>query len=178
MKDSMALFEFTSMSEGLKFTNDCLKNADLTLEQNRIMCPGKYVALLVGQTQQVETAIRMAKDGYKTLVGCEKILKLHPKTMEVFNKEVAFTPNQNYGIIETKQFVISIKMADAIAKGSNVTLEKVYYRLGLVGKGMVIFSGSSADLNMAKKLIESEFNPKDLVAVELLHTVKENIFNV
>ncbi len=175
--DSMILVEFISIADGMSFTHTVLKNVGVTLAKQEVICPGKYVVLLKGHAQAVKTVEAYALP-YQSIIAKTVLLKLHGAVMTSINRKIEFSKGNNYAVVETKKYIHSLEAADIVAKNTNVFLEKVVDRLGLVGKGVLIISGTSADLRLADKLIRQKIGSDEILSTAILDAVKEDIFNI
>lgn len=173
--NSFALIEFSSIAEGLAYTHQITKNVDIDIHKQEIMCPGKYVLLLRGREHNVKMAIDYLAH-FTTVLSKALVLNVQNSVMDGINRTITYKRGWNYGVVETKRYIQSIKLADLIAKNSPVQIERIVDRLGLIGKGLLIFSGTSADLNTAKNIIENSIKADEIVSISLLEAVKENIF--
>lgn len=174
--NSIALIEFSSMAQGIGYTHRAIKNTNVLLHKQELMCPGKYVVMLKGRPQALDFAKGLLNE-VDTVIHSTFLYKLHPTVMASINRSVDYKKGGNYIVIETKYFVDSIALGDVLVKQTNLCVERVVDRLGLFGKGLLICSGSSSQLQLAKQVVTSADYEQTVVSVAVLEAVQEDVFN-
>ncbi|PKM94725.1 MAG: hypothetical protein CVU84_09430 [Firmicutes bacterium HGW-Firmicutes-1] len=179
MDSSIGLFEFYSISDGLKMTDIILKSSNVQIHKNEIICPGKYALLVKGEFKAVSNAVNRAKsENMVTMLKAELIADISNKVFEAINRNVVLEKVDSVGVLETKNYVMSLVLADLMIKSANITIQKIPDRLGVVGKGLVIYSGSTSEVSSAhNSAIASKF-ADNIISSNIIHKPSFNYFNV
>lgn len=174
--NSFAFIEFSSIADGLDYTHLISKQVDLDIHHQEIMCPGKYVLQLCGKEGNIKQAMAYL-DTFKSMLSAVAVLNIHMSVLSAINQKITVEKGCSYGLIETRHYVKSLEIADKIAKNSTVKIERIVDRLGLIGKGLIIFSGSSSELKSASNIATQYLKEEEIVSISILESVKENIFS-
>lgn len=174
--NSFAFIEFSSIADGLAYTHLISKQLDVEIHHQEIMCPGKYVLRLCGKEQNINYSMSYLRE-FESVLSSVAVMNIHVSVLSAINRTVEFKQGWNYGVVETKRYVESLRIADKIAKNSTVKVERIVDRLGLIGKGLVIFSGSSSELKTARNIVKEQLKEEAILSISLLEAVKENIFS-
>lgn len=179
MEHSIGLFEFSSISDGLKITDVVLKASDVEIHKNELICPGRYVLIIKGNLKSVSTAINAAKaENLKSLLKAEIIPNISDKVFRAINKKIPDEGIDAIGVIETKNYVISLVLADLIIKNANVKVLKIMDRFGISGKGVVIYSGTTSEVNCAHNNAISSNYADDIIRSNKINKPNANFFNI
>lgn len=179
MEHSIGLFEFSSISDGFKMTDLILKSSDVQIHKNELICPGRYVLLIKGNLKSVNNALNTAKaENMKSLLKAEIIPNISDKVFRAINKKVAFENIDAVGVIETKNYVISLVLADLIIKSASVDVLKIMDRFGISGKGIIIYSGTTSEVNCAHNNVIASKYMEDIIRSNKINKPNANYFNI
>lgn len=176
---SIGLFEFTSISDGFLMTDYILKGSNVRLLKNEIMCPGKYVLLIEGDLRAVTNSINIAKE--KKMYSMKKseiIAKISSKVIEGINKKIEGNKFDAVGVLETKNYVTALVLADLMFKNSKIEINRILDRYGIFGKGIVIYSGSTSEVNNANNFALTSKYKDNIVRTNTIHKPISNYFNI
>ncbi len=179
MESSIGLFEFYSISDGLKMTDILLKSSNVHIHKNEIICPGKYALLIKGDLKAVSNAVSRAKSEKMTsMIKAELIPDISDKVFEGLNKNIDELNADAVGVLETKNYVISLVLADLMVKSARITILKILDRLGIVGKGIIIYSGSTSQVDSAHNCAIGSKYAENIVASNTINKPDSNFFNI
>ena len=157
---NLIVFEYASISEGLKICDDVLTQYQLELIKHDIRCPGRYSCLLSGSDANVKQAERylQSKDSIH-LKSYKAIYNLREDLLKDVSNTLRPNPHEDMLIIETKHLVDGYFVLDQILKRSSISGFSLLNRLGLFGKGVVMVTGKTQSIQLANRVI----NEPDLV---------------
>ncbi len=179
MDSSIGLFEFYSISDGLKMTDIVLKSSNVQIHRNEIICPGKYALLVKGELKAVSNAVTRARDeNMVTMLKAELISDISNKVFEAINRNVVLEKADSVGVVETKNYVMSLVLADLMVKNANITIQKIPDRLGVVGKGLIIYSGSTSEVTSAHNSAISSKFADNIMSSNIIYKPSFNYFNI
>lgn len=176
---SIGLFEFSSISDGLKMTDHILKSSNVQIFKNEIICPGKYVLLIKGELKAVNNALDRAKEEKMySMKKAELIANISNQVFKSINNKIDVLELDAVGILETKNYIISLVLADLMIKSSKVMINKIIDRLGIFGKGVIIYSGSTSEVNNAHNYVLASKYKDNIVRSNTIHKPASNFFNI
>ena len=150
MKQALGMIEFKTVASGITATDVMLKTADVEVVQANPVCPGKYLATIVGEISAVKAAIEAA-ERYNPAMLIDKFLLDNPHetvqpaicgALEVKNRGAI-------GIVETFTSASAVVAADTAAKTALIDLVEIRLAKGMCGKSYVILTGSVASVTAA-----------------------------
>ncbi len=134
--------ELNSIGMGMQAADAMVKAAEVELVMARPTCPGRYLAMVTGDTgavaSSVETGRRMAGP---MLVDSFIIPSVHADVIPALGGGAAALRIDALGIIETCSTASCILAADAAAKAGQVSLLEIRFAAGLAGKAFVLMTG-------------------------------------
>ncbi|MDK2866713.1 MAG: hypothetical protein PWP51_1236 [Clostridiales bacterium] len=144
---NLLVFEYASISEGMKTCDYALKNFMLNLVKHDIRCPGRYSCLLEGSEANIKRLGEhlMANTTQKCL-SVKSVYHLSDGLLEARNTSVEPGAQEDLLIVETKHLVDSYYVLDQLIKRTALTQYAILDRLGLFGKGVVIVAGKSQSI--------------------------------
>src|SRR3989339_839925 len=76
---AIGLIELQSVATGILSADEMVKSADIELVLARAMCPGRFMAMVAGDTGSVQTAVSVGRDkAGEFLVDWFVIPNVHP----------------------------------------------------------------------------------------------------
>ena len=144
------MVEFKTVASGITATDLMLKTAEIEIVQAGPVCPGKYLATIVGEISAVRAAIDAAEAYYPAMLIDKFLLgnpheTVHPAicgALEVHNKGAI-------GILETFTAASAVVAADTAAKTALIELIEIRLAKGMCGKSYVILTGSVSSVTAA-----------------------------
>ncbi len=142
--------ELNSIAMGLLAADAMIKTAAVELVMARPTCPGRYLAVVTGETSAVESAVQAAlAHGNDALVDWFVIPAVHGDVIPALCGATPLADVDALGVIETCSTASCILAADAAAKAADVALLEIRFAAGLAGKGFVLLTGDVASVRAA-----------------------------
>ena len=165
---ALALLEFSSIAAGIQAADAMVKRAEVDVIQAGTVQPGNLLVLLGGPVAEVEEALKAglaltadALTDHIFLPGvAPEVVTALAGRRDVRELEDAYAA---LGIVETHTVPAAIKAADAGVKGAEVTLMEVRLADGLGGKGLVFFTGDTANIEAALEITGAALTPEQTI---------------
>jgi microcompartment protein CcmL/EutN len=150
---ALSLIEFSSIAAGIQAADAMVKRAPIDVIQAGTVQPGKYLVLVGGMTADVEESLAAGREvGGEAILDIVYLPQVHPSVVEALRGQRSSVPTDALGVLETTSVAAAIRAADAGIKGAEVELLEVRLADGLGGKGIVLYSGLVADVEIAVAL--------------------------
>ncbi len=150
---AVALIELRSIARGVRTADAMVKKAPVRLMEARTVCPGKYIILIVGETESVENSITTGREIAGEMIVDDLFLPHAEKQLiPAMEACVEVSEIDSLGVVETFTVASSILSADAAAKAGGVTLIELRLANGLGGKSFYTMTG---DLNEVEAAMEA-----------------------
>ena len=134
--------ELNSVATGIQTADEMVKAAAVDLVMARPTCPGRYLAVVTGDTGAVTSAVERGREvGGDMMIDWFIIPNVHGDVIPALNGTGIGVPINALGVIETCTTTSCILAADAAAKAGDVTLLEIRFAAGLAGKAYVIMTG-------------------------------------
>ncbi|MBI4700244.1 MAG: BMC domain-containing protein [Deltaproteobacteria bacterium] len=139
---AIGLVELNSVAVGIATADAMVKRTPIELLECRPICPGKFMVLVGGLTEEVNQAMaagvaRAADAVVDTLL----LPHVHPSIFPALCGAVEAGPVEALGIVETISVASAIVAADASAKAADVLLTELRLANGLGGKSFYLMAG-------------------------------------
>jgi microcompartment protein CcmL/EutN len=180
---ALSLVEFSSIAAGIQAADAMVKRAPIAVLEVGTVQPGKYLVLIGGMTADVEESLDAGREaGGQAIADIVYLPQVHPEVVAALRGGRSPEPNDALGVIETSAVAPAIQAADAGIKGAEVRLVEVRLADGLGGKGIVLYSGLVANVEIAVAIgVQSLDRPDQLirqVVIPQLHPeVWDNLSN-
>ncbi len=150
---ALSLIEFGSIAAGIQAADAMVKRAPIDVIQAGTVQPGKYLVLVGGLTADVEESLAAGREvGGDAILDIVFLPQVHPNVVAALRGGRSPEPTDALGVLETTSVAAAIRAADAGVKGAQVELVEVRLADGLGGKGIVLYSGLVADVEIAVAL--------------------------
>jgi microcompartment protein CcmL/EutN len=147
---ALSLIEFSSIAVGIQAADAMVKRAPIDVIQAGTVQPGKYLVLVGGLTADVEEALAAGREvGRDAILDIVFLPQVHPGVVAALQGGRSPEASEALGVLETTSVAAAIRAADAGIKGAQVELVEVRLADGLGGKGIVLYSGLVADVEIA-----------------------------
>jgi microcompartment protein CcmL/EutN len=147
---ALSLIEFSSIAVGIQAADAMVKRAPIDVIQAGTVQPGKYLVLVGGLTADVEEALAAGREvGGDAILDIVFLPQVHPGVVAALQGGRSPEASEALGVLETTSVAAAIRAADAGIKGAQVELVEVRLADGLGGKGIVLYSGLVADVEIA-----------------------------
>lgn len=134
--------ELNSIAVGIHVADEMVKTAEVMLVLARTTCPGRYIAVVAGDTAAVTSSVQRGLDIGKDMVVDHFILaSVHEDVIPALGGVVPVCELGALGVIETCTSASCIVAADAAAKAAMVQLVEIRFAAGLAGKAFVLMTG-------------------------------------
>ena len=150
MINAIGMVEFTSIAQGIESADAMVKTADVQLLVAKTVCPGKYIALVSGDTSAVQQSIGAGIDwGSDTVVDHFVIPNVHQSILPAISGSNVVENVKAIGVIETFSVASSIEAADAAVKAGDVMPIRLHLAFGIGGKSYCVLTGEVASIKSA-----------------------------
>lgn len=150
MLSAIGLIELTSIAKGYEVADALLKTANVQIVFNRTICPGKFMVMVAGDVDAVNSSMEAGKAmAGPTLVDELIIPNVHPAVFPAISGTNLVENPDALGIIETFSVASIIEAADAAVKAAQVQLIQVHLAMAIGGKGYVTLTGDVAAVTAA-----------------------------
>lgn len=175
---ALSLIEFGSIAAGIQAADAMVKRAPIDVIQAGTVQPGKYLVLVGGLTADVEESLAAGREvGRDAILDIVFLPQVHPAVVAALRGGRSPEASDALGVLETTSVAAAIRAADAGVKGAQVELVEVRLADGLGGKGIVLYSGLVADVEIAVALgVESLESPDQLVRQVVIPQLHEEMW--
>jgi microcompartment protein CcmL/EutN len=150
---ALALIEFSSIAAGIRAADAMVKRAPIDVIRSGTVQPGKYLVMIGGMTADVEESLNAGRAAEAGELDDYVLLpQVHPDVVQAIGGGREPDTKDSLGIIETSTVAAAIHAADAGVKGAEVNLVEIRLADGLGGKGIVLYSGQVADVEIAVEI--------------------------
>ncbi|MCI0853648.1 MAG: BMC domain-containing protein [Chloroflexi bacterium] len=176
---ALTLIEFSSIAAGIQAADAMVKRAPIDVIQAGTVHPGKYLVLVGGLTADVEESLAAGREvGRDAILDFVYLPQVHPSVVTALRGGRSPEPAEALGVLETSSVAAAIRAADAGVKGAQVELVEVRLADGLGGKGIVLYSGVVADVEIAVALgVESLQGPDALIRQVVIPQLHEEMWD-
>ena len=175
---ALSLVEFGSIAAGIQAADAMVKRAPINVIQAGTVQPGKYLVLVGGLTADVEESLAAGREvGRDAILDIVFLPQVHPAVVAALRGGRSLEASEALGVLETTSVAAAIRAADAGVKGAQVELVEVRLADGLGGKGIVLYSGLVADVEIAVALgVESLESPDQLLRQVVIPQLHEEMW--
>lgn len=118
---NIAVLEFKSVSRGIQVTDSVVKASNVNLVLSTSLCPGKYLTIIEGEIDALETATEVARnEGGRHLFSDMVIGGIDMKVIRAIGGKLADKPLGAMAIIESLQMAHLINSADIVIDSADV----------------------------------------------------------
>ncbi len=150
MLSAIGLIELTSIAKGYEVADTMLKTANVDIVFNRSICPGKFMVMVGGDVDAVNSSVQAGLEtGGDTVVDDLIIPNIHPDVFPAISGTNIIESPDALGIIETFSVASIIEAADAAVKAADVQLIEIHLAMAIGGKGYVSLTGDVAAVGAA-----------------------------
>jgi microcompartment protein CcmL/EutN len=146
---SIGALELSSVGIGYLIEDTMLKAASVDLLIARTICSGKYLIVIGGLVSDVQAAMDAGLTAADEAIIDHLVLpNVHEAVFPALGQSVVLSPGEAgaLGVIETFSGTSALAAADAAAKAARITLFRIHVAMALGGKGIVMMTGTVADV--------------------------------
>ena len=131
---------------------------------NRTICPGKYMLILGGNVDAVQTSVDVGvRVGAHTVVDYTVISQVHPSVFPAISGVSHLPELKALGVIESFTVASAIEAADAAVKSAPIQLIAIHLAMAIGGKAFVTFTGEVAAVEEAASVGAAVIERKGLL---------------
>jgi microcompartment protein CcmL/EutN len=162
--NAIGIVETSSIAKGFEIADTILKTANVEMVVNRTICPGKYMILVAGDVDAVQSSIDSGiQIGAHTVVDHFVIANLHPAVYPAISGVTHLPELKALGVIEAFSVASIIEAADAAVKATPVQLITIHLAMAIGGKGFVSLTGDVASVEEAVEVAAGVIQRKGLL---------------
>lgn len=156
MHKALGLIEYKSIARGMAACDSMLKAGNVELITATALCPGKFVAIVVGNVSAVTAAVEKGMQFDPPFAIADLVLPhVHSAVFPALTATTAFEPSGSIGVIETIDAASGIIAGDKAAKTGNIDLLEIRLARGMGGKAFLLLAGELAAVEAAIKSVQA-----------------------
>ena len=178
-REALAMMEFKSISRGLECIDGVLKGFPVELILLKVICPGKLLAAITGETAAVRGALEQARntDSGRTYIDDFFLGSPAPGIFPALRGTAGVDRQGALGIIETFTASSALIAADTAAKAAGISLVTIHVARGLAGKGHIYLVGSVGAVEVALEAVENGLEPGLLARKRIIAAPDEAVWS-
>ena len=168
---AIGLIELSSVAAGFLVADSMLKAANVKLYLSRSICSGKYMIVVGGTVSDVEAAVQTGLTAAPdSIIDYLVLPNVHDAVFPALGQSVALSNDSPgaMGVVETFSATSALAAADAAAKAANVTLFRIHLAMALGGKGIVLMTGTVADVQAGNQAAAQAARERGLLVSEVV----------
>lgn len=167
--NAIGIVETSSIAKGFQIADTVLKTANVRMIVNRTICPGKYMVLIGGEVDAVNSSIEAGlAAAAHTAVDHFVIANLHPSVFPAISGVTHLPDLKALGVIEAFSVASVIEAADAAVKATPVQLITLNLAMAIGGKGWVSMTGDVASVSEAVEIGAAVIAKKGLLVEKVV----------
>ncbi len=148
---NIAVMEFKSIPAGIQVTDSIIKAAQVNLVLSTALCPGKYLTVVGGELDALDTSCKVAESqGGRHLFSSMIVGGIDMKVIDAIEGKISSLPKGAVGIVESLQMAYLINSADITVDTAEV--EFMDFRLAR-GCGVNSFYIITGQLSAVKEAV-------------------------
>lgn len=147
--DTLGIVDSRSIAAGAELADIMLKAAPVALLRGAVVCAGRFLIIVEGDREAVETAVRAAESTDWPLAGSYIVSHVSPQVTGVLRREPARMGGRALGVIECRNAADSVIAADKAVKRADVSLMRMVLGQGIGGKSYFVITGHVAEVREA-----------------------------
>jgi microcompartment protein CcmL/EutN len=161
---AVGIVETSSIALGFEIADTILKSGNVEIVLNRTICPGKYIVLVGGDVDAVESSIQAGVEiGVHTVVDYFVISNAHPSLFPAISGVERVPELKALGVIEGFSVASVIEAADAAIKAAPIQFVNIHLAMAIGGKGFVSFTGDMSAVEEATQVGASVIEKRGLL---------------
>ena len=166
---SIGIVETSSIAMGFEIADTILKAANVDIVLNRTICPGKYVVLVGGDVDAVQSSVQAGVNaGAHTVVDQFVISNVHPAVFPAISGIEHVPELKALGVIEGFSVASVVEAADAAVKAAPIQFVHIHLAMAIGGKGFVSFTGDVAAVDEAAEVGAAVIERKGLLVEKIV----------
>lgn len=166
---AIGIVETSSIAKGFEIADTILKAADVEIVLNRTICPGKYLILIGGDVDSVQSSVDAGvKIGAHTVVDSFVIPNVHQAVFPAISGVTHLPELKALGVVEAFSVTSVIEAADAAIKAAPIQFVNIHLAMAIGGKGFVSFTGDVAAVEEAAQIAAAIVSKKGLLVEKVV----------
>ncbi|GAB6165943.1 propanediol utilization microcompartment protein PduT [Thermostilla marina] len=168
---AIGAIEFSSVGIGYLVEDNMLKAASVELLIARTICSGKYLIVVGGLVSDVQAAVQAGlQTAPDSVIDHLVIPNVHESVFPALGQSVTLDGDHSgaLGVVETFSGTAALAAADAAAKAARVTLFRIHVAMALGGKGLILMTGTVADVRAGVQAAAAEARERGLLVSEIV----------
>jgi microcompartment protein CcmL/EutN len=168
---SIGVIELSSIGIGYRVEDEMLKAASVDLLIARTICSGKYLIVVGGSVSDVEAAVQAGLTiADEAIIDHLVLPNVHESVFPALGQSVTLGRDHSgaLGVVETFSGTSVLAAADAAAKAARVTIFRIHVAMALGGKGLMLMTGSVADVRAGVDAAAEEARRRGLLVSEVV----------
>jgi len=168
---SVGAIELSSIGVGYQVEDEMLKAASVEMLIARTICSGKYLIVIGGSVSDVQAAIQAGLAiSDESIIDHLVLPNVHESVFPALGQSVSLGADHSgaLGVVETFSGVSVLAAADAAAKAARVTLFRIHVAMALGGKGLLLMTGTVADVRAGVQAAAAEARKRGLLVSEVV----------
>lgn len=167
MDFSIGILEFPNIAEGYKNIDYIMKQFSISTIKIQKICPGRLLFIFSADTSDITNIMKEYKNNERKILY-SSVTGISKECIDSIAHRKNISDFSDLGIIEVKNCVNTIKIADMILKTSSSEILKIDMGLGLFGKGLIFFIGTISNIKSAIGAINANFSDNEIVSSEII----------
>ena len=172
--DTLGIVDSRSIAAGADLADVMLKAAPVNLMRASVVCAGRFLIIVDGDREAVETSVRAAGNTGWHLAGSYVVSHASPQVLGALRREPADLAGRALGVIECRNAADSVIAADSAVKRADVSLMRMVLGQGIGGKSYFVLTGdvqsvreaaAAAAETLGKSLLQQVVIPQPDAAV-------------
>ena len=166
---AIGIIETSSIAKGFLIADTALKTANVEILVNRTICPGKYMVLIGGDVDAVNSSVEAGvRAGAHTVVDHFVIANVHPAVFPAISGVAHLPELKALGVVESFSVASIIEAADAAVKATPIQLICIHLAMAIGGKGWVSLTGDVASVEEAVEVAAGVIQRKGLLVEKVV----------
>jgi microcompartment protein CcmL/EutN len=166
---AIGIIETSSIAKGFQIADTVLKTANVEILVNRTICPGKYMVLIGGDVDAVNSSVEAGvRVGAHTVVDHFVIANVHPSVFPAISGVAHLPELKALGVVESFSVASIIEAADAAVKATPIQLVCIHLAMAIGGKGWVSLTGDVASVEEAVEIAAGVLSRKGLLVEKVV----------
>ena len=168
---AVGAIELSSIGIGYKVQDEILKAAQVETLIARTICSGKYLLVFGGGVSDVEAGIQAGlQTGNDAVIDYLTVANVFEGVFPALGQSIVLKPEDvgALGIVETFSAVSALVAADNAGKAARVTLFRLQLAMAMGGKGLLLLTGSVADVTAAVEAASDAVRERGLLVSEII----------
>lgn len=167
--NAIGIVETSSIARGFEIADTILKTARVELVVNRTICPGKYMIVVGGDVDAVQSSVDAGlRIAAHTVVDHLVIANVHPAVFPAISGVSHLPEVKALGVVESFSIASIIEAADAAVKATPVQLITIHVAMAIGGKGFVSLTGDVASVQEAVEVAAAVIQRKGLLVEKVV----------